>query len=236
MRAPGERPVKESEAGFFGTKRGTGDPTMFAFDTDYDVITPAGGELRADLGLDTASVRDALGDDLARRWSKPGEDGDRFSTEILVVPGHRVQFLDKPNGGAPAQADDFGTEDTTVLDSGIASSLQLGRRLRRSPVFLGAGFESVSPPNLASRAPSLGDFEMVQVLANSSAGRILSGPNEQTLSRFGGFDFCVTPQLSHRERPDRCVNNGRICGEASRAQEANTSTACFRRRFLAVPR
>ena len=33
-----------------------------------------------------------------RRWSKPGEDGDRFSTEILVVPGHRVQFLDKPNG------------------------------------------------------------------------------------------------------------------------------------------
>ena len=41
-----------------------------------------------------------------RRWSKPGEDGDRFSTEILVVPGHRVQFLDKPNGanGNGAQA------------------------------------------------------------------------------------------------------------------------------------
>ena len=32
-----------------------------------------------------------------RRWSKPGEDGDRFSTEILIVPGGRVQFLDKPN-------------------------------------------------------------------------------------------------------------------------------------------
>ena len=61
-----------------------------------------------------------------RRWSKPGEDGDRFSTEILVVPGHKVQFLDKSNGangngaaaaaqpvtepangGAPAQADNF---------------------------------------------------------------------------------------------------------------------------------
>ena len=65
-----------------------------------------------------------------RRWSKPDEDSDRFSTEILVVPGHRVQFLDKPNGangngaqaasdpgaangeampagGAPAQADDL---------------------------------------------------------------------------------------------------------------------------------
>ena len=33
-----------------------------------------------------------------RRWSKPGEESDRFSTEILVVPGHKVQFLDKPNG------------------------------------------------------------------------------------------------------------------------------------------
>ena len=64
-----------------------------------------------------------------RRWSKPDEDGDRFSTEILLVPGGRVQFLDKPNGangngsgqpatepangsampatGAPAQGDDF---------------------------------------------------------------------------------------------------------------------------------
>ena len=62
-----------------------------------------------------------------RRWSKPGDDGDRFSTEILLVPGGRVQFLDKPNGngaatsggqapanesampagGAPAQASDF---------------------------------------------------------------------------------------------------------------------------------
>jgi len=65
-----------------------------------------------------------------RRWTKPGEDGDRFSTEILLVPGGRVQFLDKPNGangngaamaegqaqasgpampagGAPASTDDF---------------------------------------------------------------------------------------------------------------------------------
>jgi len=29
-----------------------------------------------------------------RRWKKDGEDADRFSTEILVVPGHRLQFLD----------------------------------------------------------------------------------------------------------------------------------------------
>ncbi|MDE0406840.1 MAG: hypothetical protein OXN81_03185, partial [Alphaproteobacteria bacterium] len=39
-------------------------------------------------------------------WSKPGEDSDRYSTEILLVPGGRVQFLDKPNGnGVPAAAD-----------------------------------------------------------------------------------------------------------------------------------
>ncbi len=41
-----------------------------------------------------------------RRWRKDGEDSDRFSTEIMVVPGHKVQFLDKPNGanGNGAQA------------------------------------------------------------------------------------------------------------------------------------
>ena len=38
-----------------------------------------------------------------RKWRKDGEESDRFSTEILLVPGGRVQFLDKPNGnGAPA--------------------------------------------------------------------------------------------------------------------------------------
>ena len=43
-----------------------------------------------------------------RRWSKPGEDGDRFSTEILVVPGHKVQFLDKPNGANGKRRPDRG--------------------------------------------------------------------------------------------------------------------------------
>ena len=44
-----------------------------------------------------------------RKWRKDSEESDRFSTEILLVPGGRVQFLDKPNGtagsngnGAPA--------------------------------------------------------------------------------------------------------------------------------------
>ena len=44
-----------------------------------------------------------------RRWRKDGEDSDRFSTEILLVPGSRIQFLDKPNGansnGAAATAE-----------------------------------------------------------------------------------------------------------------------------------
>ena len=43
-----------------------------------------------------------------RRWRKDGEDSDRFSTEILLVPGSRIQFLDKANGangnGATASA------------------------------------------------------------------------------------------------------------------------------------
>ena len=44
-----------------------------------------------------------------RRWRKDGEDSDRFSTEIRLAPGGRVQFLDKPNGangsnGQSAQA------------------------------------------------------------------------------------------------------------------------------------
>ena len=57
-----------------------------------------------------------------RRWSKPGEDGDRFSTEILLVPGGRVQFLDRPNGnGAPAQADPAmaGDAEAAPADDGV---------------------------------------------------------------------------------------------------------------------
>ena len=67
-----------------------------------------------------------------RRWKKDGEDSARFSTEILIVPGHKIQFLDKPAGangngaqaaaepangeampagGAPAQTDDPGSDD-----------------------------------------------------------------------------------------------------------------------------
>ena len=57
-----------------------------------------------------------------RKWRKEGEDSDRFSTEILLVPGGRIQFLERPataNGnGAPASdaeatpAAEAGTEDS----------------------------------------------------------------------------------------------------------------------------
>ena len=33
-----------------------------------------------------------------RSYHKEGEDTERYSTEVLVVPGHRIQFLDRPNG------------------------------------------------------------------------------------------------------------------------------------------
>ena len=66
-----------------------------------------------------------------RRWSKPGEDGDRFSTEILLVPGGRVQFLDKPNG-----ANGNGSGQPAAPASGAAmpagGALGPGRRFRRS--------------------------------------------------------------------------------------------------------
>ena len=38
-----------------------------------------------------------------RKWRKTGEDSDRYSTEIILVPGCRIQFLEKHaavNGGA----------------------------------------------------------------------------------------------------------------------------------------
>ena len=79
-----------------------------------------------------------------RRWSKPGEDSDRYSTEILLVPGGRVQFLDKPNGnGAPAPAD-AAMQDT-------ATAQQAADVGRRHPV-LGPSASFSSHPGPAPRA------------------------------------------------------------------------------------
>ena len=38
-----------------------------------------------------------------RKWRREGEDSDRYSTEIILVPGSRIQFLERPataNGGS----------------------------------------------------------------------------------------------------------------------------------------
>jgi len=61
-----------------------------------------------------------------RKWRKDGEDSDRYSTEIILVPGSRIQFLERPataNGSAaPASngetAAPVATADTDALDSG----------------------------------------------------------------------------------------------------------------------
>ena len=55
-----------------------------------------------------------------RRWKKDGEEGDRFSTEILLVPGGRVQFLDKPNGNGQMQPDPDAAGDTGDMPAGGA--------------------------------------------------------------------------------------------------------------------
>ena len=60
-----------------------------------------------------------------RKWRKDGEDSDRFSTEILLVPGSRIQFLDRPAGtnGNGAQAPDgeaAPTGDAGTTESGKA--------------------------------------------------------------------------------------------------------------------
>ena len=61
-----------------------------------------------------------------RRWRKDGEDSDRFSTEILLAPGGRIQFLDKPNGNgepvAEAQAAETGPA-TPADDSDVGDSI-----------------------------------------------------------------------------------------------------------------
>ena len=41
-----------------------------------------------------------------RRWRKDGEESDRFSTEILLAPGGRIQFLERPNGANASSGGD----------------------------------------------------------------------------------------------------------------------------------
>ncbi len=62
-----------------------------------------------------------------RKWRKDGEDSDRFSTEILLVPGGRIQFLDRPAGangnGAPASDGETADAGTTTAPSESGDSI-----------------------------------------------------------------------------------------------------------------
>ena len=53
-----------------------------------------------------------------RRWKKDGEDSDRFSTEILIAPGGRVQFLDKVNGNGNGNGNGAHAE-TAAVPAGV---------------------------------------------------------------------------------------------------------------------
>ena len=55
-----------------------------------------------------------------RRWKKDGDDSWRFSTEILLVPGGRVQFLDKRNGNDRMQPDPDAAGDAGSVPAGGA--------------------------------------------------------------------------------------------------------------------
>ena len=55
-----------------------------------------------------------------RRWRKDGEETDRYSTEIMVVPGSQVSFLDKPAAAPQNTAD---PEPSGVNDGGPASDI-----------------------------------------------------------------------------------------------------------------
>ena len=50
-----------------------------------------------------------------RRWKKDEEDSDRFSTEILIAPGGRVQFLDKVNGNGNGNGNGSHPETADVM-------------------------------------------------------------------------------------------------------------------------
>ena len=52
-----------------------------------------------------------------RRWKKEGEETERSATEILLVPGSRVQFLERPNG-ASKPADDDAQQPASSTETG----------------------------------------------------------------------------------------------------------------------
>ena len=86
-----------------------------------------------------------------RRWKKDEEDADRFSTEILLAPGGRVQFLDRPNGNgvAPGHGDGVrrdGGGRPSVLRPWRSGAGVLGRRSLSHPISVSRPPPSTSRP------------------------------------------------------------------------------------------
>ena len=145
-----------------------------------------------------------------RRWKKDGEGSDRLATEILVVPGHRLQFLDKAQrsqqregrGGTGGRRDRAGRERRRrglrrlhpLL--GGPSDLPPTRAAARAVAHFGAaGFESPPPRGRRlkprHRAPNRPWGRAVERIRSSlccspfcAAGR--KGPGDVSL-------FCPTP-------------------------------------------
>ena len=61
-----------------------------------------------------------------RKWRKDGEDSDRYSTEIILVPGSRIQFLERPaaaNGDAtPASSNEATAPAAAASETSEAGS------------------------------------------------------------------------------------------------------------------
>ena len=114
-----------------------------------------------------------------RRFRKDGEDSDRFSTEILLVPGGRVQFLDKPNGANGNGAPPPPPRPPTVRPRPPIRTIRSPSR-DRSPSFL--------PPNSGAGASALAPF----LVRASSLHRRPGRPAAATVSfRWGIFSLTM---------------------------------------------
>ena len=105
-----------------------------------------------------------------RKWRKDGEDSDRFSTEILLVPGGRVQLLDKPagtngNGAAPSNGD----------DAAPASADAQGTHIHSEPV-PAAGILPAARPGAVSRVISRAGHGPVPFQPWHAAGALRAPP------------------------------------------------------------
>ena len=114
-----------------------------------------------------------------RRWRKDGEDSDRFSTEILLVPGGRVQFLDKPANGNAAPA------SRAVRRPATADAPSGTDRLRDGLSLLGGSLPPADPGRC--RVPPC------------AASAFFSAANPRVARRVGrrGWRFAHRPPSSH---------------------------------------